>query len=702
MVLFESDFADQGAIVDLSCPNDSFIKMALVLNEMGIHNNLFHLSLFDKDLKGVDPHNLHDDSLELRQRIAIECKINPWFFISRAVRITASGSGGIPYILNRSNLAQAWCFFNSFDSFQVMPRQCGKSVGTMTIACLYLYILGLNVTWGMFCKGIKLQNDNVERLKRIRDALPKYLLHQTVKDTNNKEGIAYDALGTKFATFVAQSDKQAAGDQARGQTHAVQNWDEIAFYDNIDLSFPVATAALNTGGEQAMEAGLPSCKLLTTTAGDLDDKRGKWCYGQVLDALRFNEHLYDIKSREDLATFIKTNSRNQMLYIEYNYKQLGHTQAWFDRVTRGKDSATIKRDYLNEWTHGTSNSIFTKEMLAKIQSSRKDPVKITNYETLLINWYDDPDKLKANDHLRNRPYVIGLDTSDDVGRDFTTMCMLDPYDMHVVATFKCNTTNLAFVARAVIKILIDFPRAIFIPERNKVGVMFIDFIFAEMRRDVFDPLTRIYNMYYQEYTRDMNLTNLNYDDGEVRRNFGFTTTKSATSRGLLYSSVLMTAMKLVGDRLNDSSLIDEVSGISMKNGRVDHSERGHDDLLIAFLLAAYFILFAANHQLYGVSPDEFLCEVNERTGDNVDPELKMQQNQMRILLNDYRAKLKHTNNPIVKQALEREINKLKVVVGDDVVGSEDEVVSLEQAKQNASKESARAFGFNMNDIISYM
>ena len=701
MVLFAKDFNEQGAICDTSTRNLSFVKMSLVLNQMGIMNNLFMLALHDRELKGRDPHNLNDDSIELRQRVALEAKINPWFFLRECIRVTASGSGGIPYILNRSNMAQAWTFYNSIDSFQVMPRQCGKSVGVMSIADHYLYVMGFNVIWGMFCKGIKLQNENVDRLKKLRDALPKYMLYQSVRDTNNKEGIAYDALQTKLLTFVAQTDKQAAGDQARGQTHAVQNWDEIAFYDNIDLSFPVATAALNQGGEDARKVGLPSAKLLTTTAGDLDDKRGRWCYGQVCDSLRFTEKLYDCKDHDHLMDVIRTNSKNLMVYIEYSYKQLGKSEEWFERVTRGKDSATIQRDYLNRWTRGTSSSIFTKEMIAKFQTSRKDPVAVTNYETLIIKWYDDPVRLKEDDGLRLRPYVIGLDTSDNVGRDFTTMCMLDPYDMHVVATFKCNTTNLAFVARAVLRLLIDFPRAIFIPERNKIGVVFIDYIFAEMRRDVFDPLTRIYNKYYQEYTRETDISNLNYDDGDVRKNFGFTTTKSSTSREFLYSTVLMTAMKLVGDRLNDASLIDEISGISMKNGRVDHSEKGHDDLLIAFLLAAYFILFGANHQLYGINPDEFLSSVNEQTGDNIDPDLKLQQKQMRVLLDDYRAKLKHSSNPIIRQALEREIQKLVTVVGDAPMDG-DKFVSLERAKHEAVKEGQKSFGAASLDMVAFM
>ena len=701
MVLFEKDYSEQGAICDLSTKNLSFLKMAILLNEMGIKNNLFMLALHDKDLKGIDPHNLKDSSLELRQRIAYEAKINYWYFAREVSRISASGSGGIPYILSRANLAQAWAFFNCINSMLVIPRQNGKTIGTMNLANHFLHIAAFNCDWGMFCKGNKLQYQNVDRLKKLRDALPKWMLYPSSNDTNNKEGIYYDALQNGFLTFVAQQDKRAAGDQARGQSMAVENWDETAYYDNIDLSYDSATAGMDDAGEKAKAAGLPSAIIQTTTAGDIDDPRGRWCYHTACDALRFTEKLYDLKDHDELVSVLRSNSKNNYLYMEFSYKQLGRTDEWFEQVTRNKSPKVVAKDYLNKWTHGSSGSILPQELLNKIQASRKDPVTTTNYETLLIKWYDDPNVLLSTPALKNRPYVIGLDTSDNVGRDFTTMCMLDPYDMHVVATFKCNTSNLAFVARAVLRILVDFPRAIFIPERNKIGVVFIDYIFAEIRRDMFDPLARIYNKYYQEYTSDTNVRNLNFDDGEVRRNFGFTTTKSATSREFLYSTVLMTAMKLVCDRLNDAALIDEVCGISVKNGRVDHSEKGHDDLLIAFLLAAYFILFGSNHHLYGIAPDEFLCAVNEDSGDTIDPELKAQQKQLRGLLADYRAKLKHTTNHIVKQALEREIQKLITVVGDSPM-EEDKVVSLEQAKHEAAQAGQKAVGMSGLDWMSYM
>lgn len=701
MILFEKDFFEQGAICDLSTKNLSFLKMSLLLNQMGVQNNLFFLSLFDRDLKGIDPHDLKDDSLELKERIAYEAKINPWYGLRELIRVSASGIGGVPYVLNRSNLAQAWCFFNSVNSFQVMPRQIGKSVGTMSLACLYLYIMAYNVNWGMFCKGNKLQYENVDRLKKLRDALPQWLLHQTQNDTNNKEGIYYDALQNGFLTFVAQSDKQAAGDQARGQSFAVENWDEVCYYNNIDLSYDSATAGMDTAGEQAFKSGVPSAIIMTSTAGDIDDPRGKWCYDTACGALRFTEQLYDLTDRNKLLDTVRLNSRNNYIYIEYSYKQLGKTEEWFERVTRNKSKRVIEKDYLNIWQCGSSSSIFPQEMLKKIRESKRDPVAITTYESLVIRWYDDPKILMADEELRNRPYVIGLDTSDNVGRDYTTMCMVDPYDLHIVATFKCNTVNIAFVVKIIMRMLNDFPRSIFIPERNKIGVVFIDYLFAEMRRETFDPLRRIYNKYYQEYTSETDVTHLNFDDGEVRKNFGYTTSKSATSRPFLYSSVLMTALKLVGDRLGDASIVDEISGISVKNGRMDHSQTGHDDLLIAFLLACYFILFGQNQHLYGIRPDELLSRVNNDTGDSIDPDLKRQQTLLKAMLVDYKNKLKHCNNVYLKEAYEREIQKLSNVVGD-IPCDEDKFVSLEQAKHRASQDGRNAMGMTMNELVSYM
>lgn len=700
MILFEKDFAREHAIVDTSTNNLSFLRMHQVLEKMGVSNSMFFLALVDRDLQGRDPHNLNDDSLELRQRIAYECKTNPWYYLREVIRVTASGSGGVPYILNRANLALSWCFLNSVGSYLVMPRQCGKTIGTMSLASWYLYIAGFSVKWGMFCKGLKLQSENVDRLKRLRDALPKYLVHQTAADTNNKEGLSYAELNTELMTFVAQSDKQAAGDQARGQSFAVESWDEISYYDNLAASFSAATAGMNTAGEQARDAGLPSALILTTTAGDIDDPRGRWCYRQACDAMRFTEKLYDCEGYPELMSILRTNSKNLFFYMEYSWRQLGKDDEWYERVTRGKDEKTRRKDYDNEWLAGASSSVIPIELLTKIKNSRREPVKTETFDGIYVRWYDDPDKLRANPVLRDKPYVIGSDTSDNVGRDFTTMCMVDPYDLHIVCTFKCNTTNLLFVARRILRFLRDFPRSIFIPERNKNGAVFLDFIFADMKRDQFNPLTRIYNKYFQEYTSDTDVHNLDYGDGRVRKMFGFSTTKSATSREFLYSSVLMTSLQVIGDRMYDSSIIDEISGLTIKNNRVDHSDAGHDDLLIAFLLACYFILFGANHHLYGITPGEFMCEV-QKSGELIDADEKRNILLMQHQIVELKAKLQRTTNPIIKAAYERELNKLISAVGDVEV-EDDSIKPLDQIDKDAAQVAKNRLGVDLVSALAYV
>ena len=66
MILFGEDYYKYGAHIHTGTNNTSFLSMAIKLNKMGIKNNVFHLSIYNKDLINIDPHNLKDDSKELR------------------------------------------------------------------------------------------------------------------------------------------------------------------------------------------------------------------------------------------------------------------------------------------------------------------------------------------------------------------------------------------------------------------------------------------------------------------------------------------------------------------------------------------------------------------------------------------------------------------------------------------------------------
>lgn len=209
-ILYDEDVAKNNAIIDYDTPNLSFLRMSIVLKRMGIHNNYFFLSLLDPKLKGVDPHS-ENLTLEQQARIVTECKRNIWYFVREVVRIPVAGDEhGIPYILNRGNLAFIWSFMNDVDVGWIMPRQTGKTYGTQVVVCYMMYVMGTNLDIGMFTKDATLVQDNVSRLKELKEGLPKWMIVKSPTDSDRKEGVFYAGLNNEYKTFTSANDENGA------------------------------------------------------------------------------------------------------------------------------------------------------------------------------------------------------------------------------------------------------------------------------------------------------------------------------------------------------------------------------------------------------------------------------------------------------------------------------------------------------------
>ena len=209
-ILYKEDFVKTGAIVDYTTKNDSFIRMSMVLKKMGIRNHNFCLALHDATLQGVDPHS-NDLTIVQKAKIIKECKINVWYFIREVVRIPVVGSEkGIRFVLNRGNLAFTWTFTNDIDIGWIQPRQTGKTYGVEVITAWMMFVVGFNLDIGMFTKDATLVQDNVARLKEIRDGLPKWMITKTPTDSDRKEGLYYAGLNNEYKTFTSANDENGA------------------------------------------------------------------------------------------------------------------------------------------------------------------------------------------------------------------------------------------------------------------------------------------------------------------------------------------------------------------------------------------------------------------------------------------------------------------------------------------------------------
>jgi len=676
-ILFKQELERARGTVDYSTENSSFVRMAALLKKMGINNHSFMLFISQPELIGVDPHDPGLDE-ETILKITYECKVNPWYFFREVIRVPTSGSDAVRYILNRANLALIWLFFNETHIFLTMPRQIGKTVGTLGLILYMQYIKGKNSNIGLFAKGNSLRQENVDRLKQLRDALPGYLYQAGIKyNTDNAEGLTYKPLNNKYQTFVALGNKRNAAAQGKGETQIFQQWDEVSSYTNIDLSYPSALSAASAGWDNAKAAGISCANILTTTAGNIASPEGKYAYGIKNSCLPFSETMYDCESNKELKEIIAVGGcTNNMVYCEFSYKQLGKTEAWFAEKTAMLDKMTVRTDYLNEWTHGDGNSLFSATELDKLTAGIREPSCTTIEDALVLRWYVERAVIDSP-KFQEKALVLSSDTSANVGRDYTTLLLMDPADMSVVMTCRCNQANLMYVARCVVRLLTKFKRTVFIPERNANGIVMIDNLLASFEADTtFNAFTRIYNTYVQDWQAgDKSFNSYDLGNGSVRKKFGFNTTASANSRHALYSSILTTVVEKNHDKMYDATLVDEIRTLVTRNGRVDHSEEGHDDLLIAYLIASWFVMRGRNMQKYGIRPDEILThtEANDE-GTIAKRELIERLNYIDSRLDDKKL------SPMLRTTLTRERNDLVPLIGD--VSTSLDVISTHQVEQD--------------------
>lgn len=658
MILFLEDYQTHSGVIQTTTTNPSFVKMSVLLSKMGIKNNKFFLFLSQPELMHHDPHNLTDPSMELRQRIAYECKVNPWYYFREVVRIPIAGDAPTHFNLSRANLAMMWLFFNNTDLFLIMPRQLGKTIGALSIFSWCLFLGAVNSTYGLFTKDNSVVLENVSKLKDIRKALPDYLVKQSKTDTDNKEGISYDILNNEYKTFVNQSEVVSAAKQGRGETLVCQQWDEFPYYKNNHLSYPSATSASDAASRQARASGLPAANMITTTAGYLDTKSGEYAFGVKSKCIRFNELLYDIQNNDALTEVVRDNSTNRMVYMEFSYRQLGETEEWFKTVTRSKSPNEIATDYLNTWVLGTSSPVVGAELLTRIKNSVIDPCHYTTHKSLIVKWYVEKHLLKDKAYV-NTPFIIGTDTSNNIGRDFTTLVILEPKTLAVVGVCRCNVTNLVHVASCICLLMEEYPNSIFMPERNANGAVMIDAVIDFLLSKGISPFRRIYNSYAQNYSEEATDFNaIDLHDGRNRNNFGFKTTGSSRSREFLYSTVLMAMLNYMADHVHDGDLADEIRGLTIRNGRVDHGTGAHDDTCISMLLAGYFILFGKNLRLYGIDTSDFF-EGTLVNGKVVDPLYKEKQEEIHKRISTLKGLLLTTTNGIIRAAYERELRYLE-------------------------------------------
>lgn len=632
MILFAEDWKKyETAIIDLSTKNESFIHLAQVYKQMGVKNHSFILSLLNPSLQGIDPHS-PDLTNEQMVAIGYECWANPWYFFREVARVPAqSGIEDSPFLANRGNIALYWSFFVHITIFLVQIRQTGKSLSTDMLMSYLLNIKCRNTKINLLTKDDNLRRENIERLKDIIECLPFYLKAMGKGDANNGEQVTVNALGNTYNTHVPQTNKMRARNAGRGLSSSIFHVDEGPFQPNIDISLPAALPAMAAIVEKAKANNEPYGLIITTTAGKQDEQSGKYMYDLLQSCTVWSEHLFDCQNEVDARETVIRNNSSGMCMVNgtFSHRQLGKSDQWLkDRIREALAKGdAAERDFLNIWTKGGGDSPFSEALAKRINDSRVENPHIEIHPTYryITRWYIPEEQIET--YMKEGDFIMGLDASEASGGDFIGMVVVDIRNSKTVATAILNDINTYSFINFVAQFMIKYPKVILIPEKRSIGQVIIDGLLKILPQEGIDPFKRIFNLIvnnngdYPDRWNEIRTTPVSRRDeffyNRFKGMFGFATSRDGIfSRTSLMTSTLSFAADMFAEHIKDSNLINQLMGLEKRNGRVDHAVKGHDDLVIAWLLPMWMMTKGSNLSYYGIDSLLIMSEVEEKQSHN--------------------------------------------------------------------------------------
>lgn len=621
MILFLEDWLRHDAIIHLETRNKSAIALASKYKKMGVKNNSFFLALYDKDLININPHDTNLTS-EIENKILIECQRNPWYVLRECFK-----SPGEDRLIefNRSIICVWWCFFNHILLILTHPRQTGKTFGTNACLLTCMNFLCTDTQVSFLTLNEDGRKANIERLKTLYATLPKYLQLRDRRDKNNTEEFSVLKLNNFYKANIPPSEEAKAPNVGRSQSSSIIHIDEPPFVKYMEL---IASGLFPTMGakvEIAKRKNQPYGVILTTTSGDTGEPSGKYIFDKYVKvAMTWSENLYDCNDIYDLNTVIKKNSPGGLPYIYacFSYKQMGKSHEWFLENTRNLPQNVIDKDYLNLWGNGSISNPIPPHILEKIKQNIRDydHVSVESIGNYIVRWYV-PEEIKQS-FMENKQVIIGVDPSEGIGRDDISFIGIEAETGGLVFAADFNETNSLVFSQFLVDWLEKYTNTLLIIERRSIGPAVIDNLLNMLPLKGIDPFKRLFNwvindpnLYldrFEQFKLGLNRNQAIYD--KCKALFGFATSGGGeTDRSKLFSNTLQLAVKRCNDRILDRKLSQQLLEITIKNGRIDHADGKHDDLLIGWLLCQWFLTTAKNTDYYGLDSATFLTNTLTNT-----------------------------------------------------------------------------------------
>lgn len=595
--------------------NKSFLQVAKDLKKLGIKNYYFMLEIKDISIVGLDPYAVNSDgspalTRDQISRIMKELFCNPWYFLREVCRIPDQGGTSVQYRANRGNIAQAFCIIHGYDSWLCLPRQKGKTISCIAIL-VWVYLFGTTNSQAIFLnKDGDNAKANLRRMRDIINLLPEYLRASSYLDENSGRRTKAIENATRLENpinknSVITKSKATSYDMAlsiaRGLTSPILYFDEPEFTNHIKTIVSNSVSTFATAAQNAKKNHAMFARIFTCTPGDLSTSAGQEAQSILDKTAPWTEQIYDWTEAEYEAYLDARGADcNRIVYIEYQYYQIGETEEWLRKISAQiGDPLTVRREILLQRLHGNSMSPYPQEDIEYIVSTEHKPIK----ELWLLDYY----KFDIYSELNPRkPYIAGIDCSTGTNSDNNAITIIDPDTIEPVAEFECSYIGETKYEQLIMELCKILPKVVLCIERNHVGDSIIDHLLHSNVRG------RVYFDKHQEFVKDAiketsTVESILKKNAAIKTYYGIYT---STDTRNAYFSILSRHVYEYKEKFITHNIIRDLSRlVKFPSGKIaaglatdEYGEKFHDDSIMSYLVALYVYYHGSNLSYFGIFP----------------------------------------------------------------------------------------------------
>nr|DAS49820.1 MAG TPA: large terminase [Caudoviricetes sp.] len=444
--------------------------------------------------------------------------------------------------------------------------------------------------------------ENLKRLGDQIDLLPQYLRFEKLDNEDDGKIIKSRRSATMYSNAINKNNirtrakaisKDSAMSIARGLTAPILHFDEPEFTNYIDIIVSNSVSTYETAARNSKKNGTMYCRCFTCTPGDLDSMAGIQAQTILDKTAKWSDRMYDMTKAEmeDYVTYSFGDECNQIVYIEYQYYQIGLDRQWLKTMSaKIGDKLTVRREILLQRLHGSSDSPFDQEDIEYINDNIR-PIKKQVY-------VDDYYRIDMYEELNPEiPYIMSVDCSTGTNGDNNAITFINPYTVKPEAEFECSYIGETKFERLIVHIVEQLcPRAIVAIERNSVGDGIIDHLLESpiAGRLYFDKAR---DLLEDKMKQNETVESMLKKQAGIKKYYGvYTGTQSREDM----IGILMRHMREYKENFVTANITRDISQlVRMSGGKIAAGPGFHDDSVMSYLIGMYVYYYGNNLEMFG-------------------------------------------------------------------------------------------------------